>query len=418
MPGNSDMNLLYVLDDFPKLSETFILNEIAELIRRGINVEILAHRNPHENMINEDVLNYNLFDKTKYFRLPPPSELKFRYIISPVFYDCIFKTLKNHHTRATLKHIVRLSYYIPFYRNIDLIHSHFAHRSAVTGMQMSRVLNKPFTFTAHAFEIFSQKSYSKDRLKMLSDNAEKIITPSVFNKYYIIKETDCTPDKVEIVRATIDLEKFDNRKRSYNEENKIKILAIGRMIEKKGFEYLIKAMNIINKSKPEAFLNIVGTGELESSLIKLTRELGLTKSVNFLGAQPNERAIYELSSSDIAVLPCVVAKDGDMDVCPLTLQEAMAMEVPVVSTTVGSIPELIEDGKEGILVPERNESALAQAIMKLIDNPSLRQEMGKRGREKILREFNIETQVEKLTHLWSRITDNSSHINHSEKTVI
>lgn len=96
----------------------------------------------------------------------------------------------------------------------------------------------------------------------------------------------------------------------------------------------------------------------------------------------------------------------------------MAMEVPVVSTTVGSIPELIEDGKEGILVPERNESALAQAIMKLIDNPSLRQEMGKRGREKILREFNIETQVEKLTHLWSRITDNSSHINHSEKTVI
>ena len=418
MPGNSFMNLLYVLDDFPKLSETFILNEIAELIRRGINVEILAHRNPHENMINEDVLNYNLFDKTKYLRLPPPSELKFRYILSPVFYDCILKTLKIYHAGTTFKQIVRLSYYIPFYRNIDLIHSHFAHQSAVTGMQVSRILNKPFTFTAHAFEIFSQQSYSKSRLKMLTDDAEMIITPSVFNRNYIINETDCAPDKIEIVRATINPQKFENQERIYNEENKIKIVAIGRMVEKKGFEYLIKAMNIIIKSKPEAFLNIVGTGELENSLIKLTRELGLTKSVNFLGAQPNERAIYELSSSDIAVLPCVVAKDGDIDVCPLTLQEAMAMEVPVVSTTVGSIPELIEDGKEGLLVPERNESALAQAIIRLIDNPSLRREMGKKGREKILREFNIETQVEKLTHIWSRITDNSPHINHSEKAVI
>ena len=88
---------------------------------------------------------------------------------------------------------------------------------------------------------------------------------------------------------------------------------------------------------------------------------------------------------------------------PLTLQEAMAMEIPVVSTTIGSIPELIEDGKEGLLVPERNESALAQAIIKLIDNPSLRQEMGKKGREKILREFNIKTQVNKLLEIWGKI---------------
>ena len=192
------MNVLYVLDSFPKLSETFILNELVELIRRGVDVQILALRNPLEKLINEDVVNYNLLDKTKYFRLPPPSELKFGYGFSPVFYNYMLKTLKNCHGKTTLKHMARLSYYLPFYRNIDLVHSHFAYEAAVTGMQISKILDKPFTFTAHAVEIFSQQFYSKDRLKMLADSAEKIITPSVFNKNHIIRETGQTEGKIEI----------------------------------------------------------------------------------------------------------------------------------------------------------------------------------------------------------------------------
>lgn len=396
------MNILYVLDDFPKLSETFVLNELVELIKRGVNVDILALRNPLQNLINQDVVNYNLFDKTKYFRLPPPSELKFGYGFSPVFYNYMLKTLRNYHDKTTFKHMVRLSYYIPFYRNIDLIHSHFAYEAAVTGMQMSRILDRPFTFTAHAYEIFSQPSYSKERLKMLVENAEKIITPSVFNKNHIMKESDCVEDKIEIVRATICPEKFNNKPLT-TAENEIKIIAIGRLVEKKGFEYLIRAMETVVKVNSSVFLNIIGEGNLKNELIELSKNLGLADSINFLGARSNEECMDELATSTIAVLPCVVAENGDMDVCPLTLQEAMAMEIPVVSTTVGSIPELIEDGKEGLLIPERNETALTQAIIKLINNPSLREEMGKRGREKILREFNIKTQVDKLLEIWRKV---------------
>lgn len=325
--------------------------------------------------------------------------LHFQYAFSPIFYDCALRSLK-YYPASSFKHIVRLSYYTPFYRNIDLVHAHFAHDAAYTGMQISRILNKPFTFTAHAFEIFSRQSYSKDRFRILTDGAVKVITPSVFNKRYITNETGCTEDKVEIVRATINPGKFDNQKRLYDKNGKIKIVAIGRLVEKKGFEYLIKAMSKIVEKEPRTFLSIIGSGELENYLINLTRNLGLTKTVHFLGAQTNERVLYELSSSDLAVLPCVVAKDGDMDVCPLTLQEAMAMEIPVISTTVGSIPELITDGEEGLLVAERNESALADAILKLLHNTSLRENMGKKGREKILREFNIKTQVDKLLEIW------------------
>lgn len=405
VPGfrTKNMNILYVLDHFPKLSETFVLSEIVELVERDINVEILALRNPLEYPINEDIFKYNLLDSTEYFCLPSPLKLKFGYGISPLFYKCALKAFRNYLGNSTFKNSVRLSYYSTLYSNIELVHSHFASEAAVTAMQISNILDKPFTFTAHAFEIFSQTAYSQKRLKTLTDSAEKIITPSEFNKHHIMKETECAEDKIEVVRATINPEKFDHQKKSNGEAGRIKIAAVGRLTEKKGFEFLIRAMKSIVKSKPEAFLNIIGAGELENDLIKLTYDLGLAKSVNFLGAQTNERCIKEISSSDIVALPCVVARDGDVDVCPLTLQEAMAMEIPVVSTTVGSISELIEDGTEGFLVPERNETDLAHAILKLIEDQSLRKRMGKKGKEKITGEFNIHTQVDKLLEIWGKI---------------
>ena len=401
------MKVLYILDSFPKLSETFILNEIVELMRMGIDVKILALSKPSERIINEDVSSNKLFDRTRYFHLPKPIKLEFRHCISPLFYYYMLKIFYMYHANTDFKHLVRLSYFIPYYRDVDLVHAHFAYEAAVVGMQISKVLCKPFTFTAHAYEIFSQPSYSKERLKMLVDNAEKIITPSVFNKNHIIKETNCTENKIEIVRATISVEKFNNGKHGNKAEGEIKIIAIGRLVEKKGFEYLIRAMKAVVKENPSVFLNIIGDGNLKKELIELSNNLGATDYINFLGAKSNEYCLQELSTSDIAVLPCVVAGNGDLDVCPLTLQEAMAMEIPVISTIIGSIPELIEDGKEGLLVPERDESALAHAIIKLIDNPSLGREMGKKGREKILKEFNITVQGNKLLQIWRNISNSS-----------
>lgn len=393
--------ILYVLDNFPKISETFVLNEITELIHRGYNVEILALRDPRDNIINEDVIKYELRRNTRYFCLPPPLKLKYGYSFSPVFYNSVVNTFKQNYGKSTLTDLVRLSYYAPYYKHIDLIHSHFGFRAAVTGLQISQILDKPFTFTAHAFEIFREPYCSDKRLKMLTDGASKVITPSIFNKNYIIQKTECFEDKIEIIRATINPLKFINQNRLNHDKTKIKIVAIGRLTEKKGFEYLIKSMAEITESHPETFLNIIGTGEIESDLIKLADELNLSKSINFLGAQTNEKCMHEILSSDISVLPCVKAIDGDVDVCPLSLQEAMAMEVPVISTTVGSVPELIENGIEGILVPERDESALTQAIEKLIASPELREKMGKKGRDKILKEFNIEKQVSLLIKHWN-----------------
>ena len=397
------MKILYVLDSFPKLSETFILNEIVELIERGHEVEVLALRRPYEKSVNEDVLNYKLFHSTRYFRLPQPLRLRHGYLVSPDFYRSTFNTFKDYFSETTFTQFVRLSYYAPYYKDVDIVHSHFAFEAAVTGMQLSNILDKPFTFTAHAFEIFSHDTRSDVRLNTLVKNAARVITPSQFNKDYIIQQTGCSPEKIGIVRATIRLDKFCEIPRVKDDNTKIKILSVGRLVEKKGFGYLIKAMKTITEKNPSAFLNIIGDGELMADLKNLSFELGLSKSINFLGAQPNEICMEELSSSDIAVLPCVVAEDGDMDVCPLTLQEAMAMEVPVISTTVGSVPELIEDGKEGILVPQRDEKSLSKAIIRLIENPSLRSKMGKKGKDKVAKEFNIKTQADRILKTWGKV---------------
>ena len=282
-------------------------------------------------------------------------------------------------------------------------------------MQLANILEKPFTFTAHAYEIFSNKVHSDIRLNTLVKNAAQVITPSEFNKNFIIEKTGCDPDKIGIVRATIRTDKFSGLPKTNTDKTKIKIISVGRLVEKKGFEYLIRAMKKVTEKHPETFLNIIGDGELMTDLKKLSHELSLAKSINFFGAQPNEICMEELLSSDIAVLPCVVAQDGDMDVCPLTLQEAMAMGIPVISTKVGSVPELIINGKEGILVDQKNVNELADSIIKLINNFSLRDKLGKSGRKKIHGEFNIKKQVDKLMSLWNSVLGNKINTSEREK---
>jgi glycosyltransferase involved in cell wall biosynthesis len=402
------MKVLYVLDSFPKLSETFILNEITDLLSRDVEVEILALNNPDETVVNEDVFNFNLPGLTRYFQLPPISKLNLACYLTPGFYAMLWRSYNHYRSSFDFKHLMRLCYYSHYYRNVDIVHAHFAYRAAVVGMQIGGLLRKPFTFTAHAYEIFNKNHYSKARLTALSNAANKIFTPSAFNKNYIIGETGVSEEKIEIIRATIPLEKFDTVKTSAPALGTIKIISIGRLIEKKGFEYLIKSIKIVVEKHEAVELNIIGEGELQSELIDLTSKLGLDNKVKFMGARSNEECIEELGRSDIAVLPCVIAQNGDMDVCPLTLQEAMAIEIPVVSTEIGSIKELIENRKEGILVRQRDETSLADAILELIKNPELRKYMGSKGMEKIIKEFNINTQMNKQTLIWQKMMNNTS----------
>lgn len=405
------MRVLYVLNSFPKLSETFILNEIIELKNRNIDVEILALKNPQESVINSDILDHGLLKKTRYFLEPSRAAVIYHSCLSLAFYRILFNTYKEYGSSVDIKHIVRLAYHSTRYEGIDLIHAHFAYHAAVIGMQIGRILKKPFTFTAHAYEIFNKSLHSRDRLKTLSETADRIFTPSAFNKKYIVGETGVPEEKIGVIRATIAYDKFNETKRSNLSLDKIKIISIGRLVEKKGFQYLIKSLEIVKKKHSSIELVLIGEGPLKDELVSLSKDLGLDNNIKFLGARSNEECIREISESDIAVLPCVVASNGDMDALPLALQEAMATGIPAISSRIGGMAEIIEDGKEGILVPERDERALADAILQLIENPAMRNEMGRNGRVKIAREFNQIVQADKLIRYWREILDIRPQIN-------
>ncbi|OHB69692.1 MAG: hypothetical protein A2W23_10190, partial [Planctomycetes bacterium RBG_16_43_13] len=268
-------NILYVLDNFPKLSETFVLNEIVELINNGINVNILALGNPKEKTVNDDVMKYGLLEKTIY--LNHALAASFRDYLSILDLSNIPLIMRSS-SWLKFNQIVQLKGCSWHYRDIELVHAHFANRAAVAAMLLGRFLNKPFTFTAHAYEIFCTPFYSQKRLKMITDNAAMVITPSEYNKTYIIRETGCQKDRIKIVRATISPEKFRNGI-EVRKDGEIEIITVGRLVEKKGFEYLIKAMKVVETKRLNVILKIIGSGPKEESLKELSNKLGISSRV-------------------------------------------------------------------------------------------------------------------------------------------
>jgi colanic acid/amylovoran biosynthesis glycosyltransferase len=371
-PSNNKFKVLYVLNSFPKLSETFVLNEIVELLKMGIEVRILARFNPGEKIVNANILRYQLLERVHFLQGEPQITLE---------------------SESILKE----------YSDINIVHSHFAAEAAEIGAQVALILKKSFTFTAHAYEIFDVSFLDVEKLKYLMNAASVVITPSEYNKKYLMNVTGFyQDDRIKIVRATIDIEKFPPRLSSDSTRG-LNIITIGRLVKKKGTIYLIKSMKIVLEQFPDAHLFIVGDGPERVALDDCIRRWKLERNISILGEMTNEKCDSLMDKCDIAVLPCIVSDSGDRDVCPLTLQEAMAKEIPVISTFVASIPELIEDGVSGLLVPEKDEKALADALMKLMDNPKLREVLGKNGRNRILDEFNIKTQVTKLVNIWKLI---------------
>jgi glycosyltransferase involved in cell wall biosynthesis len=163
---------------------------------------------------------------------------------------------------------------------------------------------------------------------------------------------------------------------------------VGQLKEKKGFQYLLQACMIL-KSKDYMFnCQIIGEGNLRQELERQIHELSLENLVTLRGALPHESVIQEYQHSTLFVLPCITGSDGDRDGIPNVILEAMAMQLPVISTHHSGIPEVIKSGVNGLLVPPADVQSLADAIAQLLDNPSLRTQLGRRGRQTVTEQFN------------------------------
>lgn len=268
-------------------------------------------------------------------------------------------------------------------RGIGLLHAHFASSAANVARMAARFAGIPYTFTAHAKDIFHEDVRDLD-LRMKLREAAATVTVSDFNHQYLRRTFGDDAARVRRVYNGLDLVRFafqpGRRER--------RIVAVGRLVEKKGFDDLIRAAAILRPSAGAFRCDIVGQGECEGALRGLISELGIGDTVHLLGPMPQAQVIELVRSSAVFAAPCVVGKDGNRDGLPTVLLEAMALGTACVATPVTGIPEVLRDGQTGLLVPERNPQALAGAIGRLLDQQRLADELSRSARALIEREFD------------------------------
>lgn len=275
--------------------------------------------------------------------------------------------------------------------DVDLIHSQWIHSAGTVGMYGSWLLGVPFGFTGHAADLFRDRSALRDKIK----RADYIICISYFHRdFYLIY--GAKPEQLKIAYCGIDVDQFAPRPQGEKRAGPYTILASGRLVEKKGFGYLIDACKSL-QGRLDFRCIIAGSGELEQSLRQKIEALGLQEQVTVTGKPLLQEEITDfMHQGDCYCLPCVWASDNDVDGLPQMLMEAMACGLPVISTRLVGIPDLVIDRQTGILLEPNDSEAIADAIDELYRRKDLADDLAKRGREFVEQDFNLETCLEPL----------------------
>lgn len=302
----------------------------------------------------------------------------------------------------------------------QLIHAHFGF-DAGFALALARKLSIPLVMTGHGYDVtldlspdqyqpgwrhgldfishrgrFFRERYLRQRAKILQA-ADGVIAVSDFIRQQLIQR-GCPEDRVVTHYVGIDVEQFCPQPQVQRDPI---VLFVGRLVEKKGCAYLIQAMAIVQETLPHARLVIIGDGPLRSDLMTLAA--GCLNSVDFLGRQPAETVRQWMNQSAVFSVPSVVTAAGDAEGLGMVFLEAQAMELPVVSSLSGGIPEVVVHGGTGFLAPERDVQGLSDYLITLLKQPELRSQFGKAGRERVCQHFNLTTQAAQLEEIYDHV---------------
>ncbi|PWB49898.1 MAG: colanic acid biosynthesis glycosyltransferase WcaL [Anaerolineales bacterium] len=281
-------------------------------------------------------------------------------------------------------------------RNIQHLHAHFTINAASIALIVARLLNISFSFTAHNI-FFTDRLLLKEKVR----ESRFIAVISRFSQEYLLRLVpgESWRGKTHIVHCGISPGQFSP---PYPRPANIVpfIFFVSQLEERKGALYLIEACRLLKGRGVSFQCVLAGDGPQKPIIQRLIDQYGLKEIVDLPGAIFIEQVRDYLNQADIFVLPCIVARNGDMDGIPVALMEAMACEIAVVSTRVSGIPELIQDGESGLLVSEKDAIALADAIQRLIEDKELCLQLGKNGRQKVMREFDVDGNASQLAKLF------------------
>jgi glycosyltransferase involved in cell wall biosynthesis len=381
MSDQKKNRILVYNDSFFITSQTFIYYQVQSLSEK-YEVDLLGLKfvNPHGYEIDsfrthEISLPKNTFEKavSKMYRESFNSPLN----LNPRSYVRLRKLFKKNSYSA--------------------IHAHFGY-NGLNILKHAKKCRLPLVVTFHGYDasrMLSDETY-KNRLPELFEYASAIILVS----RHMIDNLNLERwlDKVKIIPCTVDPDVFEIRRE--NSTNGIKILHSGRLVDKKGVPDLIKVFRNLRRRYDNIELHIVGDGKKLERCKELVQKFKLDKNVTFYGAVSHDDVKNILSKADIFVLNSRVGDDGDMEGTPVTLLEAMCSKVPVISTRHAGIPDVIEDGVNGLLVDERDNEGLEDALSTFIENPELRQNCAENARNTVLKEYTVDRMKEKLIQVF------------------
>ncbi|PIG93631.1 glycosyltransferase [Gloeocapsopsis sp. IPPAS B-1203] len=386
MSLNDTFKVGYVLKRYPRYSETFVVSEILAHEAAGLAIEIFALRPPvdayFQNIISEVrapvkyLLSHDLRGSTLWAVLEQASA------VLPDLWSKLAiargEDVHDVHQAIMLACEVRT-------RGIAHLHAHFGTSATTVARLASHFAEIPYTFTAHAKDIFHESVQPDDVERKLSD-AAAVVTISDYNLNYLNETYGQAAAKVQRIYNGLDLNQFTY---ASPQNRPLRIIAIGRLIEKKGFTYLIEACDLLRSRGYEFECHIVGAGDLRDNLSAQIEALNLQSYVELIGPRPQSEIIDIVQSAAVLAAPCVVGTDSNRDGIPTVLLEAMALGTPCVSTDVTGIPEILRHQETGLMVPQHDAIALSKALEKLLTDAQLRVQLATQARQLIEANFDI-----------------------------
>lgn len=392
--------IAYLAPEIPALSATFVYEEMLGLERRGVAVlPVSVHRpsHPAENQAELAGRVRCLYQGsqarqllTGLFRLP--SQAGALKALGWLFSDILeCGPLRPSSWKLAYQFLaaVRLADLLKQGQCVHL-HVHFAHVPTQIAMYASALAGVPFTIMAHANDIFERGLL----LRRKAERAVKMLTISEHNMAYL-KGVGVPAERLAIVRCGVSFPARPELSRAEHREL-YRIGTLGRMVEKKGMDVLIRAMAELKGRPYRIELSIAGDGPLRGELERLVAELGLGGAVRFEGNMPHHQVRAWMHGLDAFVLACKQDANGDMDGIPVVLMEAMSQSVPVISTRLSGIPELVVDGRTGLLAAPGEHAELAARIDRLLSAPELRRELAERALGHVRGEFGQEVNLDRL----------------------
>jgi glycosyltransferase involved in cell wall biosynthesis len=408
----SSPELAYLLRMFPQISETFIANEVLRLEEVGLPLRLFSYRRPREQVNHECVR-----------RVQTPIE----YLVDPLWrhplkliqanwavyrhdsarYRRTVRYVVGHSLRRRklndFQRLLQAAYLARLVKagGVRHLHAHFARGATEVAALVSMLTGIPFSLTAHAGDIYTAKP---DDLREKISAAQFVATCTQANQVYLQGLLDEEERyKIRLSYHGVDLQKFNFGAAGRADQPPV-VLAAGRLVEKKGLHYLLEACGILKESGHDFRCLILGEGPERGRLESIVKMLGLESRVDLPGSCSQEELLILYKQASVFVLPCTVVDNGDRDGIPNVILEAMAVGLPVITTPVSGVPEVIRDGHNGLLSPERDSKALASAIARVLNDPALSEELRSNAVSTVVEKFDSKKNIKLLASLFRDVS--------------